>query len=89
MLFLHLSISLLFLFLPFFLSTLLFVFILPPLLTFIFSLSFFLPFHHHHVPEGLGMLSCSLILKMKLVPPPETMSVKGRHGLRGYTDADM
>ena len=22
-----------------------------------------------HVPEGLGMLSCSLILKMKLVPP--------------------
>ena len=28
-----------------------------------------LPFHHHHVPEGLGMLSCSLILKMKLVPP--------------------
>ena len=26
-------------------------------------------FHHHHVPEGLGMLSCSLILKMKLVPP--------------------
>ena len=25
--------------------------------------------HHHHVPEGLGMLSCSLILKMKLVPP--------------------
>ena len=26
--------------------------------------------HHHHVPEGLGVLSCSLILKMKLVPPP-------------------
>ena len=25
--------------------------------------------YHHHVPEGLGMLSCSLILKMKLVPP--------------------
>ena len=25
--------------------------------------------HHHHVPEGLGMLACSLILKMKLVPP--------------------
>ena len=25
--------------------------------------------HHHHVPEGLGMLSSSLILKMKLVPP--------------------
>ena len=25
--------------------------------------------HYHHVPEGLGMLSCSLILKMKLVPP--------------------
>ena len=25
--------------------------------------------HHRHVPEGLGMLSCSLILKMKLVPP--------------------
>ena len=25
--------------------------------------------HHHHVSEGLGMLSCSLILKMKLVPP--------------------
>ena len=25
--------------------------------------------HHHHLPEGLGMLSCSLILKMKLVPP--------------------
>ena len=25
--------------------------------------------NHHHVPEGLGMLSCSLILKMKLVPP--------------------
>ena len=25
--------------------------------------------HHHHVPEELGMLSCSLILKMKLVPP--------------------
>ena len=32
----------------------------------------YLPVHHHHhhlVPEGLGMLSCSLILKMKLVPP--------------------
>jgi len=26
-------------------------------------------FHHHHVLEGLGMLACSLILKMKLVPP--------------------
>ena len=26
-------------------------------------------YHHHHVPEGLGMLACSLILKMKLVPP--------------------
>ena len=26
--------------------------------------------HHHHVPEGLGVLYCSLILKMKLVPPP-------------------
>ena len=26
--------------------------------------------HHHHVLEGLGMLACSLILKMKLVPPP-------------------
>ena len=26
--------------------------------------------HHHHVPEELGVLSCSLILKMKLVPPP-------------------
>ena len=25
--------------------------------------------HHHHVPEGLGMLACSLILQMKLVPP--------------------
>ena len=25
--------------------------------------------HHHHVPEGLGILACSLILKMKLVPP--------------------
>ena len=25
--------------------------------------------HHHHVPEGLGMLACSLIPKMKLVPP--------------------
>ena len=25
--------------------------------------------HHHHLPEGLGMLACSLILKMKLVPP--------------------
>ena len=25
--------------------------------------------HHHHVPEWLGMLSSSLILKMKLVPP--------------------
>ena len=25
--------------------------------------------HHHHVLEGLGMLACSLILKMKLVPP--------------------
>ena len=25
--------------------------------------------HHHHVPEGLGMLACSLVLKMKLVPP--------------------
>jgi len=23
--------------------------------------------HHHHVPEELGMLACSLILKMKLV----------------------
>ena len=32
---------------------------------------FFFDFcHHHHVPEGLGVLSCSLILKMKLVPPP-------------------
>ena len=31
----------------------------------------YLIFHHrHHVPEGLGVLSCSLILKMKLVPPP-------------------
>ena len=31
--------------------------------------------HHHHVPEGLGMLACSLILKMKLVPlslPPSS-----------------
>ena len=27
-------------------------------------------YHHHHVPERLGVLSCSLILKMKLVPPP-------------------
>ena len=28
-------------------------------------------YHHHHhlVPEGLGILACSLILKMKLVPP--------------------
>ena len=26
-------------------------------------------YHHHHVLEGLGMLACSLILKMKLVPP--------------------
>ena len=26
--------------------------------------------YHHHVPEVLGVLSCSLILKMKLVPPP-------------------
>ena len=25
--------------------------------------------YHNHAPEGLGMLSCSLILKMKLVPP--------------------
>ena len=25
--------------------------------------------HYHHVPEGLGVVSCSLILKMKLVPP--------------------
>ena len=25
--------------------------------------------HHHHVLEGLGMLACSLILQMKLVPP--------------------
>jgi len=25
--------------------------------------------YHHHVPEGLGMLACYLILKMKLVPP--------------------
>jgi hypothetical protein len=25
--------------------------------------------HHHRVHEGLGMLSCSLLLKMKLVPP--------------------
>jgi hypothetical protein len=25
--------------------------------------------HRHYVPEGLNMLSCSLILKMKLVPP--------------------
>jgi hypothetical protein len=25
--------------------------------------------HHHHVHEGLGLLSCSLILKVKLVPP--------------------
>jgi hypothetical protein len=24
--------------------------------------------HHHHVPEGLGILACSLILKIKLVP---------------------
>ena len=29
----------------------------------------FIVHHHRHVPEGLGMLSCSLILKMKLVPP--------------------
>ena len=26
-------------------------------------------YYHHHVPEGLGMLACSLILKMQLVPP--------------------
>ena len=26
--------------------------------------------HHRHVPEGLAVLSCSLILNMKLVPPP-------------------
>ena len=25
--------------------------------------------YHHHVLEGLGMLACSLILQMKLVPP--------------------
>ena len=25
--------------------------------------------YHHHFPEALGMLSCSLILKMKLVRP--------------------
>ena len=25
--------------------------------------------HHHHVREGLGVFSCSLVLKMKLVPP--------------------
>jgi hypothetical protein len=25
--------------------------------------------HHHHVHEGLGVLACFLILKMKLVPP--------------------
>jgi hypothetical protein len=25
--------------------------------------------HHHHVHEELGVLSCSLILKVKLVPP--------------------
>jgi hypothetical protein len=25
--------------------------------------------HHHHVHEGLGVLSCSLILSVKLVPP--------------------
>jgi hypothetical protein len=25
--------------------------------------------HHHHVHEGLGVLCCSLILKVKLVPP--------------------
>ena len=31
-------------------------------------------YHHHHVPEGLGVLSCSLILKMKLVPPPPLRS---------------
>ena len=30
--------------------------------------------HHHHVPEGLEVLSCSLILKMKLVPPPPPWS---------------
>ena len=33
---------------------------------------FYIHQHHHHhgdVPEGLGVLSCSLILKMKLVPP--------------------
>ena len=30
--------------------------------------------HHHHVPEGLAVLSCSLILKMKLVPPPLPLS---------------
>ena len=31
---------------------------------------------HHHVPEGLGVLSCSLILKMKLVPPPLSWSFR-------------
>ena len=25
--------------------------------------------HHHHVLEELGVLACSLILQMKLVPP--------------------
>jgi hypothetical protein len=26
-------------------------------------------YHYHHVPEGLGVLSYSLILKMDVVPP--------------------
>jgi hypothetical protein len=34
-----------------------------------FHLSFY-HHHHHHVPEGLGVLYCSLILKMKLVRTP-------------------
>jgi len=38
--------------------------------------------HHHHVQEGLGLIPVPCILKM-------IKGVKGRHGLRGYTDADM
>ena len=43
--------------------------------------------HHHHVPEGLGMLSCSLILKMKLVPPSLPMSSYVSSSFRLYCSA--
>jgi hypothetical protein len=40
-----------------------------PLLLEQFQLVYLYSHPQHHVPEGLGMLSCFLFLKMKLVPP--------------------